>query len=483
MSGFVKLKLRRDKEEKMRTKKIWLIFFILIFLSFLFGEEIWTQFYDPFYASIWKVEDVIACSDGGYAINGSTYDDDTTVEWGFVIKTDSEGNLEWAEQDIVDFQPNNEGRAIIETDDGGFISSSYWFDSGNLLLNRDYNGNVVDTTLLEDIAINSMCKSNDDNIMLAGHNYVNWQNDEDWPCLIKIDQSSEIIWSKLYEFENYEWGVVDAVIPSLDNGFLLAGRIRDPNTEDAVLVIKTNSVGDTLWTRVLDQTEEDDKAKTIIETENGDILVGGFFEWTSGFLWKLDSEGNTIWLDMGLENCGYGYRAFTKTQNDNIISSFGDLEVNHSLRKFDYEHNVEWTNNLDYPTGAGDKGITTDQDGNIVVALHDATTSVAGIIKLDSNGTAANDDVNELNKEILSNHPNPFNPVTTFSFSLINRGNIQIRIFNSKGQVVTTLKKNNLNRGKQSITWEAHNLASGIYFAQLESNNKIIDTRKVLLLK
>ena len=476
----------------MRRKKIWLIFLILTFLSFLFGEEIWTQFYDPFYASIWKVEDVIACSDGGYAINGSTFDDDTLVEWGFVIKTDSEGNLEWAEQDIVDFQPNNEGRTFIETDDGGFISSSYWFENGNLLLKRGSNGNVEDTTLLEDIAINSMCRSSDNNIMLAGHNYVNWQTDDDWPCLIKIDQNSEILWSKYYEFDNYDWGVIDAVIQSSDNGFLLAGRIRDPNNEDAVLVIKTNSVGDTLWTKILDETEEDDKAKTIIETDNGDIFVGGYLEGiTAGFLWKLDAEGNTIWFESGNESCGYGFTAFDCFSDGKIISTFGDVEMNSSIRKFDNDYNIDWTKNLQLYFGHGDKTIRVTNQDNVIVALLNASNSTAALIKMDSDGTPADNDISEIANISLYNYPNPFyknnstrsQHGTTIEYFIPSNSKVLLQIFNIKGQLVKTIEKGMRKKGNHTVQWKAPNCASGIYFSRLLINDNQIKVKKITIIK
>jgi hypothetical protein len=443
------------------------------------------QFYDPFYEAIFKVEDVIVCSDGGYAINGTCIDQETTMGWGFVIKTDSEGNLLWAEKDIVDFQAENDSRAFVETEDGGFISSSYYWVNGSAIIKRNSNGVIQNSILLEDIAVNSMGKTNDNNVILTGHNYVNYQTGDDWPCLIKMNQDLEIIWEKIYRFEDYQWGVIDGIIEDSNSGFLLAGRIRDEMTEDAILVIKTNSVGDTLWTRILDETDEDDKAKSIIETDEGDILVGGYLEGiTAGFLWKLDIDGNTIWFESGNESCGYGFTSFSKLSDGKIISTFGDIEMDTSIRKFDSDYNIDWTNNLEYFFGHGDKTIRTTDDDYILIGLLNSNNATVGLMKLNSNGTATNDEeVNEISKKVLINYPNPFNPVTTFSFSLSESGNAEIVIFNTKGQIVSTLKKNNLSLGKQTILWDAGNHVSGIYFAQLKLNNKTIDTKKIVLIK
>jgi hypothetical protein len=351
-------------------KKVIILFILFIIqYSILNSQNTWLHTYDPFYEAIFSVEDVIICNDGGYAVNGTCIDQETTIGWGFVIKTDSVGNMLWANKDIVDFQSENESRAFLETEDEGILSSSYYWVNGTALIKRNNSGNIEYSSLLEDIAINCMCNTNDGNIALAGHNYVNYQTDDDWPCLIKINQNSEIIWDQVYEFENYEWGNIHAVIQSNDGGYLLTGIVRDYETEDAILVIKTDANGDSLWTRILDETSEDDKGKTIIETEEGNIIVGGYLEGFSGFLWKLDSEGNTIWLEMGLENCGYGFRSFAKSSDNSIVSIFGDLVFDNSLRKFDSDYNIEWTNNLPYYSGHGDKALGITYSEHIVVAL------------------------------------------------------------------------------------------------------------------
>jgi len=459
------------------------ILFAFCFLCFALSADTWLQTYDPFDEAIFNVEDVVICSDGGYAINGTCVDQQTTIGWGFVIKTDSNGNMLWANKDMVDFQYENESRAFVETDEGCFISSSYYWGNGTALIKRDLNGNIENPILLEDIAINSMCLTDDGNIVLAGHNYVNYQIDDDWPCLIEINQDLEIIWSKYYEFENYEWGAIDAVVHSSDNGYLLAGHVQDEETEYAICVIKTDAEGDTLWTRILDVTDEDDLARTIIETDEGDIFIGGYLEGiTAGFLWKLDSEGNTIWLESGTATCGYGYRSFTKSNDGSIISYFGDLELNHSLRKFDSNYNIEWTNSLPYSAGAGDKAIGIISTQYIVVASFYPSSRVA-LIKLKPDGTDINEEQIIISKTVLKTYPNPFNPTINFSFSLNKKSMIKVNLFNIKGQLVHVIHQDMLSCGDHIITWNAGNLSSGIYFAQLVAENKVLDTKKITLLK
>ncbi len=443
----------------------------------LVAQDTWLHTYDPFYEAIFSVEDVIICSDGGYAVNGTCIDQETTMGWGFVIKTDSLGNMLWAKKDTVSFQIENESRAFVETEDGGILSASYRYTNGTALIKRDTDGNREWVCLLADIRINSIDKNIYNEIIISGISYPN-------AIIAKINENGEIVWQNYFEFENTLWSVIQAVIRSSDGGYLLTGRVKYEETEDAVLVIKTDTNGDSLWTRILDETSEDDKGKTIIETEEGNIIVGGYLEGiTAGFLWKLDNEGNTIWLETGLENCGYGFTSFVKSSDNSIVSIFGDPVFDNSLRKFDSDYNIEWTNNLPYYSGHGDKAVGITSEGYIVVALLNASSSTIALTKLNPDGTEIDENIISFSKTVLKAYPNPFNPIINFSFTLEENNEIEIKIFNIKGEFISTIKKDFLNIGENKISWRTDNISSGVYFVQLKVNNQILETKKITLLK
>lgn len=83
----------------------------------------------------------------------------------------------------------------------------------------------------------------------------------------------------------------------------------------------------------------------------------------------------------------------------------------------------------------------------------------------------------------LANHPNPFNPSTTIDYSLAKAGNIAIEVYNIVGQRVATLVDGSMSAGKHSVIWNAKNLSAGIYFCILKSENKVLLTQKMTLLK
>jgi len=84
-------------------------------------------------------------------------------------------------------------------------------------------------------------------------------------------------------------------------------------------------------------------------------------------------------------------------------------------------------------------------------------------------------------------YPNPFNPQTKLHFNLSENSFITLNIYNLKGRKVKTLISQNLSAGNHNFVWSGKNdngipVASGIYFAKLETANKI-KIQKLMLLK
>ncbi len=80
------------------------------------------------------------------------------------------------------------------------------------------------------------------------------------------------------------------------------------------------------------------------------------------------------------------------------------------------------------------------------------------------------------------NFPNPFNPSTTIRFSLQQREEVTLRVFDVVGREVATLVNDELPGGDHSVVFAAGELASGVYFYTL-SAGQFIQTRKALLMK
>lgn len=85
--------------------------------------------------------------------------------------------------------------------------------------------------------------------------------------------------------------------------------------------------------------------------------------------------------------------------------------------------------------------------------------------------------------QLYSLYPNPFNPSLNIYFSISTPGKTDITIFNSNGQEVGNVLRNEyLQKGNYNFSWDAGNNPSGLYFVKLESQN-LVQIEKALLLK
>jgi len=83
---------------------------------------------------------------------------------------------------------------------------------------------------------------------------------------------------------------------------------------------------------------------------------------------------------------------------------------------------------------------------------------------------------------LQQNYPNPFNPATTIGFELAQAGQVELAIYNMLGQRVDVLVSGFQSAGTYSYTWNAGNLASGVYFYILKAGKQSF-SRKMMLLK
>ncbi len=86
-----------------------------------------------------------------------------------------------------------------------------------------------------------------------------------------------------------------------------------------------------------------------------------------------------------------------------------------------------------------------------------------------------------------SNFPNPFNPTTTITYSIPEDGEMSLKIYNTKGQLVKTLKNEYASAGNHEAIWNGEDrngnpVSSGIYFYRLENASSSV-INKMLLLK
>ena len=109
----------------------------------------------------------------------------------------------------------------------------------------------------------------------------------------------------------------------------------------------------------------------------------------------------------------------------------------------------------------------------------------SGMLLRKANVTGIKDSKNNLKAdafELNQNYPNPFNPSTQITYSLAERANVTLKVFNTLGQEVAVLMNGEQAAGNHFVNFEGRNLASGLYLYTLKAGNSV-STKKMMLLK
>jgi hypothetical protein len=91
--------------------------------------------------------------------------------------------------------------------------------------------------------------------------------------------------------------------------------------------------------------------------------------------------------------------------------------------------------------------------------------------------------------KLNQNYPNPFNPTTKINFSLPQKSQVKLTVYNTLGEKIATLIDGVKNQGTYETNFDGSRLASGIYVYRLEAQSvngqsgNYISSKKMILIK
>ena len=80
------------------------------------------------------------------------------------------------------------------------------------------------------------------------------------------------------------------------------------------------------------------------------------------------------------------------------------------------------------------------------------------------------------------NYPNPFNPSTAIAFNLPGESSIRLSVIDMNGKVIAELLNGKVAAGRHELEWAPSNIPGGAYFIRLQSGDRTV-VRKIILLK
>jgi len=435
--------------------------------------------------------------DGGYIIVGSTTSFGAGGSDVWLIKTDIMGNKLWTK--TIGGPSNERGSDIQQTADSGYIITGYtdvdWYDL--LLIKTNSIGDTIWTKTYGAYGGNSVQQTRDGGYIVGGTKY----SDEPphyraW--LLKTDALGDLRWSKQYD-GGWDTGG-SSVQQTFDSGYILVGSA---NLGEDLWLLKTDSLGNEIWSKHYGN-EWGDGGSSVQQTSDSGYIITGYTESTEWhgdrnlLLIKTSSSGDTLWTraygDNELDNWGGsvqqckdgGYIITGSTQSP--IGETGDLW----LLKTDSSGDTIWTRTFGGP--APDAGYSVQQtiQGGYIITGFTESFGMGGadvwLINYPEPPVGVIDEILVNDFILEQNYPNPFNPGTTIRYSIPTQSNVKLRVYNSIGENISDLINANQNAGSYEVSWVAENFASGIYFYSVEAipsdGTKIFrSVRKMILLK
>ncbi|MEX2603852.1 MAG: T9SS type A sorting domain-containing protein, partial [Gracilimonas sp.] len=101
--------------------------------------------------------------------------------------------------------------------------------------------------------------------------------------------------------------------------------------------------------------------------------------------------------------------------------------------------------------------------------------------KIDATSNETPDEL-PLEFALKQNYPNPFNPTTNISYTIPKAANVTLEVFNMLGQKVMTLVDERQTPGVKQVSFNASNLASGVYLYRIQAGN-FVQARRMTLIK
>lgn len=247
-------------------------------------------------------------------------------------------------------------------------------------------------------SFNSFDRSSDNGYFIAGSR----NNDG---LLIKLDSIGDTLWIKTYRL-NFGGTEFTSVKKTADGGSILAGKISTGQTsgQNDMLVVKTNSLGDTLWSKTYGMPTNIEEANNIIPTiDKGYMVVGTasiYFGNQNIYLVKIDSLGNLQWSKdyTTTFTSNFGASDIVQLKDGSFIVVGTNVSINGEyivMLRTTSQGNIVWVKFI-YPNSYG-AAYAIDTTGNdFIVACGVAVTSppspkvpypVGLLLKIDTMGS------------------------------------------------------------------------------------------------
>ena len=367
------------------------------------SQKTWAKTYglapDDYLSSISETKD------GGYVLAGSAGSSDVTEFDGWILKLDSDGNIEWQKTYGAGDGRDEFWGSIQQTSDGGYITIGTIFigscclggkslvlkldSEGNIEWEKTYDGAVLRLNSSGGVELvksfnsgssdfkavpSSIQETSDGGFIVAGI-MIQYSTNSIDAWLLKLDPAGNIEWQKSYA--SYLSDVFESIQQTTDGGYLVTGStgIGGGSNPDAWL-LKLDSDGNVEWQKSYGGADTD-LAHSIQQTPDGGYIMlvetysfgGGADPW----LFKLNSDGIIEWEKVYLGGFGFPI-GFLQTSDGGYIvaGSNGDFW----LLKLDSEGKINNCSSVEIQDTNASVKDTAVPSGNSTISVNEGSAVI-----------------------------------------------------------------------------------------------------------
>ena len=394
-----------------------------------------------------------------------------------------------------------------------FASNAIALEPGDTLWTRTYGGSREDRGY-------SVQQTSDGGYIIAGGTESFGAGERD-VYLVKTDSSGDTLWTRTYGGSYQDQGF--SLQQTSDGGYIIAGVTRSFGAGGYdVYFVKTDSSADTLWTRTYGGSD-DDRGRSVQQTSDGGYVIAGYTGsfgagYSDVYLVKVSGEPlqPVVSIDLVPDQSPVvvprgGSFGFTGTVTNNTdvrqrvdiwlmayvpgIGMYGPLR-DYSNVPFNPHQSRSAHLNQNIPNNApiSDEYIYYGYVGDYPDVVIDSSYFPFQVITKRLGRPGASDwtltgsflegEFADLPSEfaLLGNYPNPFNASTVIEYQLPAACEVKIEVYNLLGEKVATLVDGEQEAGYRSVTWDASEVSSGLYFYKLTAGD-YTNTRRMMLVK
>ena len=459
-------------------------------------DTLWTRRYRAGYQAYGC--DVRQTSDGGFILVGETTLYGRLLSDVYLVKTDINGDIIWTR--VFGGLDSDKAYSLDITQDNGFIlvGSTWSYGAGRgdiFLIKTDANGDTLWTRTLGGVENDvGYCvrQTDDDGYIITGYTRT-LSPSACYLILIKTSPDGDTLW----HYTDVAGTGGKSVRQTRASGYIVTGTYTYQSTGDLdVYLIKANAIGDTAWTKKIGGSRND--AGTCVEQtpEGGYIITGATKSYGRGlydvFLIKTDENGDTLWTKTygGIyDDIG---ESVAQTQDGGYIiagwtESFVAGHKDYYLIKTDSAGDTVWTKTLGGSGIDWGRSVQQTSDGGYILVgdsyLPGSPYSDAWLIRLAAETGVGRPPAKPVFTFTLHPpYPNPFNRRAVVRFEMRAASFVRLDVYDVWGRAVENLVSGFLPAGEHRVWLDGKNLASGLYFIQLQAGD-IKQTNKIVLIK